>query len=46
MTLLFRELVLEADDQNRWIAGLMSSGKTTKAHPGIDSDIDSQSETT
>jgi predicted PurR-regulated permease PerM len=36
MTLLFKELVLEADDQNAWIAGLMSSGKTLK--------VDSESE--
>jgi predicted PurR-regulated permease PerM len=31
MTLLFKELVLEADDQNRWIAKLMGSNKSGSA---------------
>jgi predicted PurR-regulated permease PerM len=32
MTLMFKELVLEADDQNRWIARLMSA-KESKTEP-------------
>jgi predicted PurR-regulated permease PerM len=32
MTLMFKELVLEADDQNRWIARLMST-KESKTEP-------------
>jgi predicted PurR-regulated permease PerM len=31
VTLLFKEIVLEADDQNRWIAKLMSSSKDTQS---------------
>ena len=33
MTLLFKELVLEADDQNRWIARLMSSKDSEEETP-------------
>ncbi len=36
MTLVFKELVLEADDQNQWIARLMSS-KESKVEPEKDS---------
>lgn len=40
MTLLFKQLVLEADEQNSWIAGLMSSGKTLNS--SSESEVDSQ----
>jgi AI-2 transport protein TqsA len=40
MTVMFKELVLEADEQNRWIASLMSS--TPKSTP--DSQAESQSD--
>ncbi|MFC1922048.1 AI-2E family transporter [Chloroflexota bacterium] len=43
MTLLFKELVLEADDQNRWIARLMSS-KESKRIP-VDDDLDGDAQT-
>jgi predicted PurR-regulated permease PerM len=33
MTLLFKQVVLEADDQNRWIARLMSSTRSKKSPP-------------
>jgi len=33
MTLMFKELVLEADDQNRWIARLMSSKDSEEETP-------------
>lgn len=33
MTLMFKELVLEADDQNRWIARLMSSKEDEQKTP-------------
>ena len=36
MSLLFKELVLEADDQNRWIARLMSAKKVEKVTPDVD----------
>ena len=36
MTLMFKQLVLEADDQNRWIARLMSSKESVE--PPLDSD--------
>ena len=36
MTLMFKQLVLEADDQNRWIARLMSAKES--AEPPQDSD--------
>ncbi len=32
MTLMFKQLVLEADDQNRWIARLMSSKESPEAN--------------
>jgi hypothetical protein len=31
MTLIFKELIFEADDQNRWIATLMSAGVSAVA---------------
>jgi len=40
MTVMFKELVLEADEQNRWIAKLMSS--SAKGTP--DSQVESQSD--
>jgi predicted PurR-regulated permease PerM len=43
MTLLFKELVLEADDQNRWIARLMSS-KESRRIP-VDDDLDGDAQT-
>jgi AI-2 transport protein TqsA len=43
MTLMFKELVLEADDQNRWMARLMSA-KEPKAEPEVDSEAETQSE--
>ncbi len=45
MTLLFKELILEADDQNRWIARLMSSKEPKKASLEIDSDRDAHPDT-
>jgi predicted PurR-regulated permease PerM len=30
LTLAFKELVLEADDRNRWLAALMSGGEHTR----------------
>lgn len=40
MTLLFKQLVLEADDQNRWIARLMSAKEPNQPvqAPGVDDD--------
>lgn len=43
MTLMFKELVLEADDQNRWMARLMSS-KESKAEPEEDAEEAAQKE--
>jgi predicted PurR-regulated permease PerM len=43
MTLMFKEIVLEADDQNRWIARLMSS-KESKEEPEEDSEEEAESE--
>jgi predicted PurR-regulated permease PerM len=45
MTLLFKQVVLEADDQNRWIARLMSSKESKNAPLGNDSDRDTQTGT-
>ena len=42
MTLMFKELVLEADDQNRWIARLMSS-KESKAEPEVKAEGETES---
>ncbi len=36
VTMIFKELVLEADDQNRWLARLM--GKGDKERPASDPD--------
>ena len=40
MTVMFKELVLEADEQNRWIAKLMSSSDQETP----DSQVESQSD--
>ena len=45
MTLLFKQVVLEADDQNRWIARLMSSTRSEKMSPDTIPEEDTQSET-
>jgi predicted PurR-regulated permease PerM len=42
MTLLFKQVVLEADDQNRWIARLMSSTRSKKSPPEKNSEEDAQ----
>jgi hypothetical protein len=42
MTLMFKEVVLEADDQNRWIARLMSS-KESKDEPEEESEREVES---
>jgi predicted PurR-regulated permease PerM len=42
MTLLFKQVVLEADDQNRWIARLMSSTRSKKSPPEKNSEEDLQ----
>jgi len=44
MTLLFKELVLEADDQNRWMARLMSSKESRRVPLDNDSEGDAQTE--
>ena len=43
MTLMFKQLVLEADDQNRWIARLMSSKESVE--PPQDSDSGEEAQT-
>lgn len=43
MTLMFKEVVLEADDQNRWIARLMSS-KESKDEPEEESEGEIESD--
>jgi predicted PurR-regulated permease PerM len=42
MTLMFKQLVLEADDQNRWIARLMSSKESIESPLDIDSSEEAQ----
>ena len=42
MTLMFKQLVLEADDQNRWIARLMSSKESVEPPQDIDSGEEAQ----
>ena len=44
MTLLFKELVLEADDQNRWMARLMSSKEARRIPLEDDSDGDAKTD--
>jgi len=44
MTVLFKELVLEADDQNHWIASLMSSAKEPKQQEAEVEDTDREME--
>ena len=43
MTLLFKQVVLEADDQNRWIARLMSSTESRESPPESKTEQDAQS---
>lgn len=42
MTLMFKQLVLEADDQNRWIARLMSAKESSEDSPDTNSSEEAQ----